>query len=264
MGLLRYEMLLPGFALVLARIAGLMLAVPMFSSSQLPRAFKIGLGLALAFMVFPIVSPSLPYSFTLGQAAAGVLGEFVIGEVIGLGAGLIFFGAQFAGKMISHQTGMALGAVFNPVFDAESTVLDQIWFFTALMFFFALRGHLAVVEVVLGSFEKVPPLTLWPGQVTADFFASILRSIFETALRLAIPTILALSLTLLALGALMKTMPQFNILSVGFSLKIAIGIFIMSVTIGASNGVMADALADGMDYVGLWLDEVSDGVIHAG
>ncbi len=264
MGLLRYEMLLPGFALVLARIAGLMLAVPMFSSSQLPRPIKIGFVLSLALMVFPAVSPSLPSSLTLGQAAAGILGEFVIGEVIGLGAGLIFFGAQFAGKMISHQTGMALGAVFNPVFDAESTVLDQIWFFTALLFFLALHGHLAVVEVVLGSFEKVPPLTLWPGGLTAEFFASILQSIFEMAVRLATPTILALSLTLLSLGVLMKTMPQFNILSVGFSLKIVIGIFIMSVTIGVSDGVMTDALAEGLDHVGLWLDEVSEGVIHAG
>ncbi len=257
-------MLLPAFAVVLARIAGLMLSVPMFSSTQIPRLVKVWLAVSLAMLTFPVVLPQLPATLTLGQAAAGLVGEFIVGEIIGMGAGLIFFCAQFAGKMISHQTGMALGAVFNPVFNAQSTVLDQVWFFTALMFFLALGGHLAMVQVVLGSFEKVPPLSVWADGATAEFFAAVLRSIFETAIRLAGPAILALTLSLLALGVLMKTMPQFNILSVGFSIKIAIGLFIMAITIGASEGVMIGAFHEGLDRIGFWFESVSETIVHGG
>lgn len=255
-------MLLPAFAIVVARIAGLMLSVPMFSSTQIPRLVKVWLIVSLAMLTFPVVLPQLPATLTLGQAAAGLVGEFVVGEIIGMGAGLIFFCAQFAGKMVSHQTGMALGAVFNPVFNAQSTVLDQVWFFTALMFFLALDGHLAMVQVVLGSFEKVPPLSVWADGATAEFFASVLQSIFETAVRLAGPALLALTLSLLALGVLMKTMPQFNILSVGFSIKIIIGLFVMAVSIRISDGVMEQSLADGLNLIGLWMDHAADELTH--
>ncbi|MFQ5425075.1 MAG: flagellar biosynthetic protein FliR [Phycisphaerae bacterium] len=264
MKLLALQMMLPGFVLVLARTAGLVLAVPMFSSSQIPRIVKVWMSVTLALMTFPAVMLQLPPSLSMGRAAGGIVGEFIIGEVIGLGAGLVFFGAQLAGKIISYQTGMALGAVFNPVFDAESTVLDQIWFFTALMFFLALRGHLAVVQVVLHSFVKLPPLSVWSTGITADFCASVLQSVFEMGVRLAGPAVLALLLTSLSMGILTRTMPQLNVLSVGFSVKIALGVFVMAVSISASDSIMAGALADGLDDVGLWFDHVADTVTYGG
>src|SRR5262245_7515264 len=161
-------MLLPGFALVLVRMAGLMLAAPLFSSSQVPLNVKVWLTVTLALVAYPAARPALPASMSLGQAAAGFAGELVVGEILGIGIGLVFFSAQMAGSLISHQSGLTLGETFNPVFDSETTVLDQILFFTALMFFFALRGHLAVVQLVLGSFEKVPPMTMFTDDATGE------------------------------------------------------------------------------------------------
>src|SRR5262245_19413323 len=120
--------MLPGFVLALARTGGIALAVPVFASTQIPTQMKAALAFVLALVAYPMVAPTLPEGLSLSSAAAGMVGEFVIGEVIGLGAGLLFFAAQFAGKIVSHQTGLALGAVFNPLFDAEATVIDQLWF----------------------------------------------------------------------------------------------------------------------------------------
>ncbi len=66
--MLRYEMLLPAFAVVLARITGLMLSVPMFSSTQIPRLVKVWLAVSLALLTFPVVLPQLPATLSLGQA----------------------------------------------------------------------------------------------------------------------------------------------------------------------------------------------------
>ena len=65
--LLRFEMLLPAFALVLARVAGLVLAVPMLSSSQIPVIVKVWLVVTLSLMTFPAVAEYLPASLTPGQ-----------------------------------------------------------------------------------------------------------------------------------------------------------------------------------------------------
>ena len=51
--LLRFEMLLPAFGLVLARVAGLVFAVPMFSSRQIPRIVKVWLTVTISLMTLP-------------------------------------------------------------------------------------------------------------------------------------------------------------------------------------------------------------------
>lgn len=262
--LLRFDMLLPAFGLVLARVAGLVLAVPMLSSRQLPLAVKVWLIVTLSLMAFPVVTPHLPGSLTLGHAAAGMVGEFVIGEILGFGAGMVFFAAQVGGKIVSHQSGMALGTVFNPVFDAESTALDQVWFFTTLMIFLGLRGHIAVITVLLGSFETVPPMMARFDGTLAEFAVGIMRSMFELALRFAGPAIAALLLTSLVMGFLTKTMPQLNILSVGFSLKIAAALSAVALTIIYSQDMVEDALFKGLDDVGLLFERMSEQLIHGG
>ena len=262
--LLRFEMLLPVFGLVLARVGGLVFALPMLTSQQVPRIVKVWLVVTLALMTFPVVAPLMPHSLTFGQAAAGMVGEFVVGEILGLGAGLIFLAVQVAGKIVSHQSGMALGQAYNPVMDAPSTVLDQIWFFAVLMFFLAMGGHLAVVKVLLGSFEHVPPMMMTIDGTVGEFVIGIVRSTFDVALRMCGPVVLALLLTSLIMGFLTKTMPQLNILSVGFSFKIVTAWFILAVTVSFSDGLIADGVLDGLDQIGLLFETLSEAVMHAG
>jgi flagellar biosynthetic protein FliR len=262
--LLHYELLLPAFALVLARIGGLVMGVPMLASEQVPGIVKIWLVVTLSLMTFPAVAPLLPDSLTLGQVAAGMVGEFIVGEVIGLGASAIFLAAQVAGKAVSHQSGLALGQVFNPVLGTNATVLDQLWFFAVLMLFLALRGHMAVMDVLLTSFRQVPPMMMVVDPSLADFLVGLLRSVFATALRLGGPAILALLLTSLVMGFFTKTMPQLNVLSVGFSLKIATALLMVATTISFANEMLTDALFGALDDVGLLFEHLSKAVIHAG
>lgn len=264
MELLRFELLLPNFALVLARIAGMALAIPIFASSQIPRAYIAGLVIILSLMIFPAVAPLLPGELSLGQALTGMVGEFVLGEILGLAVGAVFFAAQIAGQVVSHQAGLSLGQVYNPLFDEETTVVDQIWFFSVMVLFFALRGHLAAVEAVLGSFRQVPPMMLVGGAALGDFVMAVTRSIFEAALRLAGPAVLALLLTSLIMGFLTKTMPQLNIFSVGFSLKICTGLLMVAVTLAHADGVVARELYDRFDDLGALMQQLSRQVIDAG
>jgi len=257
-------MLLPGFALVLSRMAGMMLGAPMFSSSQIPTQFKIALVVTLSLLAYPAVWNTLPHELTLGQAAAGCVGELIIGELLGLGIGAAFFGASLAGTLVGHQAGLTLGEVFNPVYDSETTTIDQIWFFTTLMIFFALGGHLALVQAVLGSFRQVHPMSMFVNEDVSASVVGLIRMMIETALRLAGPTILALLLALLALGVLSKTMPQFNLMNVGFSFKIALALLMVGFTLMASDGVLIGTLRDGMDQIGDLLHTMSKEAAHAG
>lgn len=260
--LIRFELLLPAFGLVLARSAGLVLGVPMLASETIPSVVKVWLSVTLALVVFPLAAPLLPQSLTLSQAAAGMVGELMIGLILGLAASVVFLAAEVAGKMISHQSGLALGQVYNPISDTTSTELDQIWFFATLMIFMALRGHIAVVDVLLNSFRQVPPMMMPVDAALADFLAGLMRGVFEVALRLAGPAILALLLSSLVMGVLTKTMPQLNVLSVGFSIKIATAVIMVGVTISLSEDVICDTLFDSLDQTGALFEHASRTLIH--
>lgn len=262
MGLFRLELFLPAFGLVMARMTGVVLATPMLTSVQVPRMVKVLLIAVLSLMVFPVVSSKLPHPTGLAHTAVGMSGEFLIGELLGLSAGLVFFGAQMAGKIVSHQAGFALGEVFNPLFDEEFTVLDQLWFFAAFMLFLALRGHIAMITLVLRSFDLVPPMMFQVDGSFERFGVAMARSAFEIALRLAGPSVLALMLASLVLGFFTKTMPQMNILSVGFTLKVVIGLLMMALTITFSEGILSRALNDGLDQAGLLMQRMAEGIVH--
>lgn len=262
--LLRIENLLPAFALVLARVSGVVLAVPMLSSVQIAREVKVWLSITLSLMIFPIASTHLPIGLSLGQAAAGMAGEFIIGEILGFGAGVVFYASELAGKFISHQAGLSLGTTFNPFFDEESMVLDQLWFFTAAALFLAFGGHVIIVKSLIDSIRAVPPMmAVFDGSV-AEFAASILQFAFQLGLRLAGPTILALLLASLVMGFLTKTMPQINIMSVGFSFKILVALAMAALTISASQDILAEGMQTGFDSLRGLFNELKGAEGHGG
>ncbi|QDV89176.1 flagellar biosynthesis protein FliR [Phycisphaerae bacterium RAS2] len=264
LSLLQLEMLLPAFMMVLARTAGAVVAVPMFSNAQIPAMVKVLLAVTLGFVAFPVVMPMLPTDVSLTQAATGLASEFLIGELLGLAAGAALFAAQMAGNVVSQQAGLSLGQVFNPMLDEETTVLDQLWFFGALMFFFAFRGHLAVVSALLGSFELVPPMSITFDAGLLDVAAGLATSMFEATLRLAGPSVLALLATSLVLGFLTKTMPQLNILSVGFAFKVAVGLVAVAATMACSGNLIADTAAESLDSVGRYWQVAAEGLTRGG
>ncbi|MEE8170396.1 MAG: flagellar biosynthetic protein FliR, partial [Phycisphaerae bacterium] len=221
--LMTFSMLLPAWLLVVARVAGLVLAVPMFSSSAVPTQFRVMLVIAIAAMVFPVVLPKLHLQLGFGQLVAGIAGELLIGVILGLGASVVFLAAQLGGQFVAQQAGLSLGAVFNPVFEANTTALQQVWFFVMMAAFIALGGDRAVLSILLSSFDLVPPLLFGDGLRgdAADAllpFAVTGRGLTcELAVRLAGPALVGLLLSSAAIGFLVRTMPQFNVLMIGFS-----------------------------------------------
>lgn len=262
--LLTFQNLLPAFALVVARVSGVVLGVPMLSSVQIPREAKVWLTATLSLMVFPLAAPHLPMGLTLGQSVVGMVGEFIIGEVIGLGTGLVFVAAEVAGKLVSHQAGLSIGTTINPFFDEESMVLDQLWFFTAAMLFLALRGHVLVVTALLDSIVTIPPMMARIDGSAGEFAMAMLQSTFQLGLRLAGPAIVALMLTSLVMGFLTRTMPQINVLSVGFAIKILVALFMVAMTISASEDVLSHAMQLGFDQIAALFEHMSEAMKRGG
>ncbi|MHC4443955.1 MAG: flagellar biosynthetic protein FliR [Planctomycetota bacterium] len=240
---------LPAFLLVLFRISGLLLAAPLLGSMVLPHRIKAMLAVAMSLAVFPMMVSYVPASITLRSVAGGLVGELAIGLFIGLGVGLFFAGIQMGAQLVGQQSGIRLGNVFNPVAASSGSILGRLYFLVALMIFLMVGGHRALVRALLDSFSAIPPLSFHVTENLLEILIEMCVLSFSMAIRVAGPMILALMLAFMTLGFISRTVPQLNILTVGFPIKLGIAFIVMAVTIMALEPLLLDGLTLCLDGI---------------
>jgi flagellar biosynthetic protein FliR len=91
--------------------------LPVFSSKNFPMQFKIGLAVAFAALLSPIVhveatNISLPVL---------VMREAALGIILGGTARAIFFAVEMGGQMISNAAGLSIATAFNPEMGSQQS-----------------------------------------------------------------------------------------------------------------------------------------------
>jgi flagellar biosynthetic protein FliR len=235
---------LPAYALVLFRVAGLMVTAPLFGTMIIPVRIRAAIAMVIALALFPVVSATAPATLTFREAVVGVVGETIIGVSMGLALSLVLVGTDLAGMVAGQQAGLALGREFNPMTNAGSTVFGQTYFMVFQTVFLLAGGHRALMEALLDTFQVIPLASFRAGPSVVELLVDLLTAAFVLGLKLAAPILIALFLTSVSMGFLSKTMPQLNILSVGFALRAMLAMGAASVAIPAAHEVFLEALTD--------------------
>ena len=220
------------FAVVLFRVAGIMVFSPFYSSGAFPPQIKVILPLIVALTLAPMVPPSqLPAGFGLAQVVTSAFGEVLIGMVLGLTASFIFGGLQLAGQIIGFQLGFSIINVIDPQSAVESSVISILHNFIGLALFLLLNGHhwffLAVSESLsylpVGGVRLQGPLVEEVLRLSAQMFVS--------GLRIAGPVIAVTTIADVVLGMIGRAAPQINILIVGMPVKTLVGLASLSIAL---------------------------------
>ena len=242
-------LLLPAFALVLFRVAGLMMAAPLFGSSSVPVRVRVLVAFAIALTLFPLVGASVPARLEFGDMVIGVVGEVLIGLAMGTAVGLVIVGAELAGELGGQQAGFSLGQIVNPMSNSESTVFAQIYGLVFAAVFLGVGGHRALVRALLDTFAVIPLGSFRADARMTTLFGDTLTSAFELAVRLAAPVLIAMFLASVALGLLSRSIPQLNILTVGFAIRALLAIAIAAAALTVSEDAFVEALTDMMGVI---------------
>jgi flagellar biosynthetic protein FliR len=223
----------PAFLLVLFRLGGIFIFGPVFGSQVIPIRVKVLIALVLAVCIYPIVPPQVPVELSLPTLGVAVGTEMLIGLIIGYGASLPLIAMQVGGQMMGHQLGLGLAHVFSPDFNEQTEVMSQFLFLMALAAFLVLGGHHAMISALVGSFHAVPLGGYLPDAALLELVTGLLQSMFELGLRVAAPLLCLVFLETVAMGFVARTVPQMNILSLGFPVRIIVGFFVLVATIAA-------------------------------
>lgn len=241
--------------MVVSRISGMAVQGPLLSSSSIPMRIKAMLVAALGLAIYPTVAArsDLPTSVTLGMAAGLVILEFGIGVFIGFMASMPLYAAQFGGLSMGQQIGLGFARFYNPALGDESDSLEQIFFFLALAIFLALGGLESMVASVVGSFAVLPATALPAvllGQSSASplgIFTGALSAAFELGLRVAMPLLAIVCLETVVMGYLSRSVPQLNVMSIGFPLRIIVGLAIIVASLAAIDETLVDGTVGALE-----------------
>lgn len=233
------------FTLVLARTSGLVLTAPIFSSLGLPRQVRVFLAVAMALLVTPVyLDASLPPVAHLGQYAHMMANEVAVGLLLGMGMTILFSGMMVAGQVVSQMSGLSLADVFNPGFEENASVFSQLFYFVVLAVFVAVGGHRMMTDALLETFAWSPPGHAVLGDSFLDALTNVLTLSFVLGLKAAAPLMVALFLSTLVLGLVSRTLPQINIIAVGFGLNSLLVLAMLVLSVGTVAWTFERPIAD--------------------
>lgn len=240
--------------LVAFRLAGVLLFSPIVASAGIPVRVKVFLVLSLAAAVSPVVPAGWQLSSDVTLATLGqiMVTETLIGASIGFIASIPIVAMQLGGMLMGMQMGLGLAQIFDPINGENSGVIDQLLFYFAISVFLALGGLDVMFLAIVGTFETVPLGGMTLHAAPVELIARLMNSGFDLALRVSAPVVAIMILETVASGVLMKTIPQINILTVGFAIKIIAGLAGLIGAMMAIEAVFADELRAVMGELTRW------------
>jgi flagellar biosynthetic protein FliR len=214
----------------MARLVGVTLLIPYFSSTFVPNVVKVFIVVFLSYLILPTVNQVFPIDGNVLMIVYHILINFILGVTIGIMIQLVFYAIQFAGEFMGIQMGFALANVLDPNLNEQVSLISQLSFLFASVTFFLLKGHILMYELIISSFEKVPVLFNLDGG-SYIIFAQKLGDILVIGLQFAMPITAFMIFIKVALGIISRLIPQMNVFMVGLPLNILVGFLIIMVVI---------------------------------
>jgi flagellar biosynthesis protein FliR len=223
------------FCLVLTRISGLTMTAPIYGTRDIPMQFRALLAVALAVLIAPMQwRASMQYPTDLIQLLILLAAELLIGLCLGLGIVILAGGVQLAGEMIGYVSGLMLADVLDPNMDANVPLFSRLMFLVSIAVFVCMGGHRMVMGALLDTFASIPPGGGALPNSLAEMFVALLTQSFSLGIRCAVPVVTALLLATLVMALIARTLPQLNVLVVGFGLNAMLTLAALSLTLGAA------------------------------
>ena len=240
------------FSYIVMRMSGAVAFNPIFGRVNYPNKAKAEFILVLSLLCYNYTGGKLtvePTSFI--EYGFLLLKELFVGFCLGFSMDLAFLSLRFATSVIDFSMGLSMSQVFDPQSRSQATVSTGLFYGFLLLLFLSVDGHLRFLEILFRTIDTNPfgqvsiRLLMMPKLMLSLFVASM-----KMGLELAFPIMGIELMTEVALGILMRVIPQINIFQVNFQLKIAVGLSMIYFLMIPISDKMKDIIGNAFEYLG--------------
>jgi flagellar biosynthetic protein FliR len=213
------------------RLGAMLTMTPILDGFGIPARVRvllvIGISMALVSVV-PGAMPAEPHNF-LGFLASAVC-ELGIGTFLGFGAMCAFAAFSFAGNLLDQQMGFGLANVFDPTTRRSSPMIASIFGLVAVMMFFTIDAHHALLRGFAYSLEHLP-LGSSMVNISPMVLAHQFGLIFSYGLLFGAPVMFCIFMLEIGMAVVSRTLPQMNIFMISIPIKIVCGLVLLTMVL---------------------------------
>jgi len=217
-----------GFALVLTRVATVVMLMPGVGELQLPQTVRAGLVLALTLLLLPGLKETIPAEPAHPLALAMMVGaEILAGGTLGWLARLAVLALPMAGHFVSHMLGLSNVLQPDAELGAQSSMLQHAFGVAAVVVVMTSGLYALPLLALSGSYGIFPP---GGAGFAADSASTVVQAVgtsFALALQLAAPFVLVGVVWQVALGLLGRLVPRLQVYFVAMPGQILGGLLLL-------------------------------------
>lgn len=216
------------FALVFMRMSGAVAFNPVLGRTNIPNSYKGALVFMLTLMVYMGVGGTLQQEpSSMIEFGVMLVKELFIGFVMGFSMELFFMILRYASSIMDHTMGLSMAQVYDPNTHTQMTVSSGLYYAFFFLLFLAADGHVHLIGLLFTSARLIPFGQVQLRPELYQMMLEIFRTNIVMGLQFAFPIIAMELVTEAAVGILMRMIPQINVFSVNFQLKIMMGLMMM-------------------------------------
>jgi flagellar biosynthetic protein FliR len=223
------ELWIASFVYPLTRILAMAATAPFLSNVGMPRRVRLILGISLTIVIAPILPPMPAVTPNSGLGLWILAQQILIGIGMGFSMRIIFSAIDMGSAIMAFQMGLGFANFYDPQNTSQTSVLSNLLTIIATLLFLSMNGHLMYFAVLAQSFVAIPVSADAP--FTASSWALLARMggrIFSVGLLLALPVIVVMMMTNIALGILNRVAPQLHLMAIGFPITLSLGFISVS------------------------------------
>lgn len=221
--------------LVSLRIAPSLAFAPPFTLVRMPLPVRVLLGVGLAMW---LVAGNPEQSWRSPTMAQGLMvnaaAELFLGLVLTLALALAFAALATVGRAIDIQAGFGLAGLIDPTTHAQTPLVGTLFVYAAAAVFFASNGPAELLAIWATSLSQMPlGSAAVPDNI--DLLAGYMSAVFIMAFGVGGLVIVVLFVLDLAIAFMSRTMPQMNVLLLGFQVKTLAVLVTLPIAIGLAT-----------------------------
>ena len=241
-----------GFVLVVTRVSGFFLIVPVFGWQTIPVQTKIAAIVLISLFLTAVVPMSVAIDTidpdSLQNTTKVVLlltGEATYGLALGLICHLLFAAVKLSIQIVEQQMGLTMAEVLDPLTGESARPLSGLLEMIFVLLFLSANGHHLFLLVLSKSYAAFPVGTLPSIPILSEGVVIASSTMLIAALRLAAPMLAAFMVLMVALALLARLVPEMNILFISMPARIGLGLIMVAMFLPFINGYVTE-LADWM------------------
>lgn len=220
------------FLLPFFRIAGFFMVVPIFGSNLVMVRVRLMIAIVVTLAISAQIEHVPQYDALSLRSISIVFNQIIIGVGLGFLVTVFIQVAALAGQIMAMQMGLGFAMMMDPVNGVNTVSIGQLYLMLFTLLYLAVDGHLITMAIMIESFNTLPLHRLELDVGFYRYITEIASWMFRSALKIALPAIMALYIVNFTFGVMSRAAQQLQVFSIGFPFTIIYGLVVVWVVLG--------------------------------